>query len=48
MAGKRKAKESKEGEGPKKSAKTDTALVHPGRVRSLKDGDVQAGPVIYW
>lgn len=48
MAGKRKAKASEDAEAPNKSAKSDDVLVHPGRVRSLRDGDVKAGPVIYW
>ena len=48
MPGKRKAKASEEGEAPKKSAKSSDALVHPGRVRTLNEGDVEAGPVIYW
>ena len=48
MVGKRKANASEDSDAPKKSAKTEDALVHPDRVRSLKEGDVKAGPVIYW
>ena len=48
MVGKRKATASEDVDVPKKSAKTEGALVHPDRVRSLKEGDVKPGPVIYW
>ena len=48
MAGKRKASASEDGDAPQKSAKTEDAQVHPDRVRSLKEGDVKPGPVIYW
>jgi len=48
MAGKRKAKASEDAEEPQKTAKTEGSLVHSERVRSLKDGDVKAGSVIYW
>lgn len=45
--GKRKAEESAEA-GPAKRAPGVKPGVHPKRIRELKPGAVQQGPVIYW
>ena len=48
--GKRKADapESSGAAFKKKSVPSGEALVNPQRVRTLKDGDIGSGPVIYW
>ena len=50
MAPKRKTEANGEGSGgSKKQAKgDDSTIVNPKRVRSLNDGEVKKGPVVYW
>jgi hypothetical protein len=46
--GKRKADAPESSGASKKAAPSGEALVDPQRVRTLKDGDIGSGPVIYW
>ena len=48
MAPKRKTEADAEASsGGKKQAKTE-GIVAPDRVRTLNEGDIKKGPVIYW
>ena len=47
MAPKRKTEADAEANGGKKQAKTE-GTVAPDRVRTLNEGEVKKGPVIYW